>query len=107
VDATYSYQYDGLGRLTSLVQAGLTGGHAVAEKRVDFAYNAASQFTQLASYADVPGTQLVANTFYGYDGMGRLLSLFHTTDSAAPGDGWGEGLLAGYRYGYDTASRIT
>jgi RHS repeat-associated protein len=39
--------------------------------------------------------------------MGRLLSLLHTTDSAPPGEGWGEGLLAGYRYGYDASSRIT
>jgi RHS repeat-associated protein len=100
-------RYDGLGRLTSVVQAGVPGGHAVAEKRVDFAYNAASQFAQLTRYADVSGSQLVANSFYGYDGMGRLLSLFHATDSAPPGEGWGSGILAGYLYGYDAGSRIT
>jgi YD repeat-containing protein len=87
--------------------AGVAGGQAVAEKRVDFAYNAASQFTQLTRYADVSGSQFVTSTFYGYDAMGRLLSLLHTTESAPPGEGWGEGLLAGYRYGYDAASCIT
>ncbi len=36
------YTYDALHRLTRLDQAGQSGGNVVAEKRVDFAYNATS-----------------------------------------------------------------
>jgi len=39
--------------------------------------------------------------------MGRLAALLHSTDGSAPTSGWGSGILAGYRYGYDAASRIT
>jgi len=59
--ASTFYGYDAVGRLTRLVQAGLAGGHAVAEKRVEFAYNAASQFTQLTRYADAGRPGCLAN----------------------------------------------
>jgi RHS repeat-associated protein len=75
--------------------------------RADFA---AGQFTAISRYADVAGTELVASSFYAYDGMGRLLRLLHTTDASPPlplGEGWGEGILAGYLYAYDAGSRIT
>jgi hypothetical protein len=39
----------------------VAGGHAVAEKRVDFAYNAASQFAQLTRYADAGRPGCLAN----------------------------------------------
>jgi hypothetical protein len=51
-----------------------------SEKRVDFAYNAASQITQLTRYADTSGLEFVAHTFYAYDGIGRLARLLHSTD---------------------------
>ena len=39
VDALSDYAYDGLNRLTSLTQQDVEGGHAVADKRVDLAYD--------------------------------------------------------------------
>jgi RHS repeat-associated protein len=86
---------------------GLTGGHAVAQKRADFTYNAAGQLECITRYADWLGTQHVASSHYAYDGIGRLKSLIHSTNPLPPGEGWGEGPLAGYQYAYDTASRIT
>jgi RHS repeat-associated protein len=110
VDFQNTYTYDDLHRLTSLQQqAGGSGpgANAVAEKRVDFAYNAASQITQLTRYADTSGLEFVAHTFYAYDGIGRLTKLLHTEDGSLPGSGWGTDPLAGYAYAYDAASRIT
>jgi RHS repeat-associated protein len=110
VDFQNTYTYDDLHRLTSLQQqAGGSGpgANAVAEKRVDFSYNAASQITQLTRYADTSGLEFVAHTFYDYDGIGRLTKLLHTEEGSLPGSGWGTDPLAGYAYAYDAASRIT
>jgi RHS repeat-associated protein len=52
-------------------------------------------------------TDLVINTFYHYDGAGRLDSLIHSMAASAPTSGWGTGIKAGYRYTYDDARRIT
>jgi RHS repeat-associated protein len=109
-DFANSYLYDNLNRLTVLTQqsgGSGPGANVVAEKRVDFAYTAASQFSKISRYADWGGFELVANTFYDYDGIGRLSSLIHSTDATAPVFGWGSGALAGYEFTYDAASRIT
>jgi RHS repeat-associated protein len=91
--------YDRLSRLESVRLEGVSGGHAVAEKRVDFGYNAAGQFEQISRFADVAGTQRVIDTHYEYDALGRLDELFHWTDNY--------GALASYAYTYDAANRIT
>jgi RHS repeat-associated protein len=112
-DFANTFLYDNLNRLTVLTQesgGSGPGANVVAEKRVDFAYNAASQFSQISRYADWGGFELVASTFYAYDGIGRLSSLIHATDSEPPlpvGEGWGSGALTGYEFTYDAASRIT
>jgi hypothetical protein len=54
---------------------GLTGGHAVAQKRADFTYNAAGQFEKITRFADWDGTQHVATSHYLYDDMGRVRQL--------------------------------
>jgi RHS repeat-associated protein len=100
------YQYDHLQRLTSILQQGVTSGNSVADKRVDFSYNADGQFNQIDRYADASGTQRVASTFYAYDDMGRMTSLIHSTDATAPSSGWGSGALDGYSLAYDAASRL-
>ncbi|MCI0357229.1 MAG: HNH endonuclease [Planctomycetaceae bacterium] len=109
-DFKNNYVYDSLNRLTGLTQQSGGSGpgtNVVAEKRVDFSYNAASQFDKITRYADLGGFEFVANTFYAYDGMGRLTKLLHTEDATAPGSGWGTDPLAGYQFTYDAASRIT
>src|SRR5262245_52214599 len=60
----------------------------------------AGQFTQIDRYQSTGTTSPVAQTFFGYDGMGRLNDLDHKTNGGAT-------LLAGYDYVYDAASRIT
>jgi RHS repeat-associated protein len=106
-DFQNTYTYDNLSRLTRLQQQDVGGGNVVADKRIDFAYDASGAFTKISRYADQAATEFVANTFFSYDGMGRLSKLLHTEDATAPGSGWGTDPLAGYEYTYDAASRIT
>jgi hypothetical protein len=67
-----------------VTQQSQSGGSAVAEKRADFAYNAAGQFVEITRHADVAGQHLVASTEFTYDGLGRLLTLDHLDPDAAP-----------------------
>jgi YD repeat-containing protein len=106
-DFKNDFTYDNLNRLTRLQQQDVGGGHVVADKRIDFAYDAASSLTKLDRYADQSATEHVASTHYTYDGLGRLKKLLHTEGPTAPGSGWGTDALAGYAFTYDTASRIT
>ncbi len=91
-DFENSYTHDALGRTTQLVQQGQSGGNAVAEKLVDFSYNAVGQFTTLDRYQSADTSEFVATTSFGYDGLGRLSSLLHSQDTVT---------LAGYDYSYD------
>jgi RHS repeat-associated protein len=108
-DFKNTYAYDDLNRLTQLLQQGQSGGNAVAVKRVDFDYNAAGQYTQLRRYQDASATEHAGTTNYGYDDIGRLLKLTHhdQVTALASGTSWGTGILAGYQYTWDAASRIT
>ena len=69
------YTYDDLNRLDRVTQQGVSGGNAVAEKRADFAYNNAGQFTKISRYADLTANEHVASSHYSYDDIGRLLKL--------------------------------
>ena len=85
-------------RLRTWATSGATGGNAVAEKLVDFAYNAAGRWDTITRYADLAGTDLVATGTYGYDLAGRLTSLSYTKGQTA---------LVSYGWTYDAASRLT
>jgi len=100
-DLINTYSYDYLNRMTQVTQSGQTGGNSVAEKRVDFTYDAEDKglFTGIHRYADTAGTQLVASTAYNYDSADQLTSLTHA-DSASS-------TLAGYTWTYDSANRLT
>ena len=52
------------GRVTSIQQHGVTGGDAVAEKRIDFTYDAAGDYATITRYADLGG--------HGTGGHGHL-----------------------------------
>jgi RHS repeat-associated protein len=97
-DFQNDYTFDGLNRMTRITQQDVTGGNAVADKRVDLAYNAAGQFTAINRYANLTGTQLVATSAYSYDGTGRLMGLTHSKGGTT---------FAGYGWAYDAANRIT
>jgi YD repeat-containing protein len=100
-DFADQYTYDNLGRMTGVEQSeqsGQSGGNSVAPKRVDFAYDAASQFDTITRYANLGGTQLVAQSDYDYDNASRLTALSYTKGATT---------LAGYTWTYDAAGRLT
>jgi RHS repeat-associated protein len=97
-DMVNNYTFDNLGRMTQVQQSSQTGGNAVAPKRVDFAFDAAKQFSTITRYANLAGTQLVATSTYTYDNASRLTALSHTK---------GANTLAGYTWSFDSAGRVT
>jgi YD repeat-containing protein len=92
------YFYDNLNRMTRVEQSGQEGGNAVAEKRINFAYDVSGQWASITRYANLAGTQLVAETSYTYDEASRLTALSHTK---------GANTLAGYTWTYDSSGRVT
>jgi RHS repeat-associated protein len=77
----------------------------VAPKRVDFAYNQVGQVSQIDRFADLNGTQSVADSAYAYRADGSLQGL---TYSQATGPSHTNPVaLTGYTWTYDTAGRIT
>jgi YD repeat-containing protein len=98
-DFLHTYTYDDLYRLTRVTQAEQSGGNAVSDKRVDFAYNALGQWSSIARYASLDTSELVATTGYSYDLANRLTALTHQDNTPAT--------FAGYDYAYDAANRIT
>ena len=59
-DYVNTYTYDPLRRITRITQSGAIGGNPVAEKRVDFTYDAFGRPDTQTRYADLDGTELVA-----------------------------------------------
>ncbi len=94
------YTYDNLGHFTRLEQNGVAGGHSVHQKRVDFAYNAAGQTTDIDRYWALAGgsSNLAASTDYTYDGIGRLTNLAHAKNATT---------FASYTWAFDAHSRLT
>ena len=72
-----SYTYDNLGRMTRIEQSSPQSGNAVAQKRIDLAYDAASQRDTITRYADLAATDLVAESSWTYDNASRLTDLTH------------------------------
>ncbi|NJN12816.1 MAG: RHS repeat-associated core domain-containing protein, partial [Richelia sp. RM1_1_1] len=98
IDGTQSgieaFTYDDLNRVTRITQS----GNGVTDKRVDMTYDAASQLKGVNRYADLAGTQLVADSSYDYDVASRLKELKHFK---------GTNVLAAYGFDYDAGNRIT
>jgi hypothetical protein len=97
-DFVNEYFYDALHRMTGVQQHGAAGGSAVAEKRVDLAYDAAGQWQSITRYSDLAGVELVATSSYVFDQASRLTSLTHAQGATT---------LADYDWAYDAANRIT
>jgi RHS repeat-associated protein len=97
-DYKNDYTYDNLSRLTQIVQQDVSGGNVVADKRVDFAYNALGQYTSVTRYQSTGTGTLVATSTYAYDTRNRLTDLDHKQNSTN---------LALYDYAYDAMDRIT
>lgn len=96
-DFVNEYTFDNLHRKTQSLQSA-DGGNAVAEKRVDFTYDVASQLDALTRFANLAGTQLVVTSTYAFDAASRLTDLTHAKGGTN---------LADYDWIYDAANRIT
>ncbi len=97
-DFANSYVYDLLSRWTSVTQTGQSGGNTVADKRVDFQYNALSQFASIERFADTGATQSVVASSFSYDHAGRLTDLTYQQ---------GMTVLADYDWDFDVLGRVT
>ena len=84
--------------MTELDQTGQTGGNEVAEKRVDFGYNAVNQTTTIARYNDTAGgaANEVATGNYTFDTLHRLTGLAYQRG--------GNNLFTPYAWTYDSLS---
>jgi RHS repeat-associated protein len=92
------YVFDQLGRMQSLQQQAGSSSVPVADKRVDFSYNAAGQFDRIARFADLAATKLVATGSYFYDNAGRLTSLGYAKGATT---------LVAHSWSFDSAGRMT
>ncbi len=97
-DYVNSYWYDTLGRITQITQEGVSGGNAVAEKRVDFAYSDDGTRATISRYADLAGTKAVAETEQIFDLLGRVTDIVHERAATE---------FADYDLTWDAAGRIT
>ncbi|MBM4002523.1 MAG: hypothetical protein FJ295_04435 [Planctomycetes bacterium] len=101
-DLKNTYTFDGLNCITRVDQQGQTGGNTVAEKRVDFSYNALGQFTTIARYKAVAGgtSNEVATSSFNYDTLERLTELAHKKGAST-------NLFTPYSWTFDALSRVT
>jgi RHS repeat-associated protein len=105
-DFENTYGYDAQSRMTSIVEQGqnLQGSgvtnNAVANKRVDFTYNALDEFETVTrrSGIDVSSPEVFISTSK-YDGLGRLVGLVHQKT--------GQPTINSYTFGYDVINRLT
>jgi YD repeat-containing protein len=97
-DYVNGYSYDALGRITQIAQDGVTGGNAVAEKRVDFAYSDDGPRATISRFADLAGTKAVAETEKVFDELGRVTDIVHERAAID---------FADYDLTWDAASRIS
>jgi YD repeat-containing protein len=102
IGATDDFQtdttYDHLGRVATVKQQGQTGGNAVAEKYVDFLFDSLGRPDELTRYADLAGTDLVAETDFVFDHAGRLTDITHAKGGTT---------FADYDLVYDRAGQMT
>jgi RHS repeat-associated protein len=89
-----SYVYDALNRATQVTQS----GSGVSTKRVDMAYDAASQMTEMSRSTDLAGLNVIVNSLYTYDGKGRVTGLNYKR---------GSNNIADYAFTFDAIDRIT
>ena len=96
-DFVNAYSFNNLGRLTRLTQDD-QGGYAVAEKRIDFAYDAAGRAGTITRYANLAGTQEVITGSYTFDTVGQLTNLVYTNSTPST--------VRSFAWTYDAAGRI-
>jgi len=110
-DFNNSYQYDFLGRMTQVVQAGTAalGQPPITRKRVDLAYNPAGQFKMMVrSSGSAGGETEVATSEYSYFNGGGLKAIVNTHTGLRWARCHTRPLLAlsADNWTYDTAARV-
>lgn len=84
-DFVNEYEYDQINRLTVLKQRGVSGGRAVADKRINFDYDLAGNVQGIDRFRDLTATQLVIDGLYENDLLGRRTGALYTpTGAGAP-----------------------
>jgi len=80
---------------------GQADGNAVAEKRIDFTYDAVGQYDAITYYDDLDGgtANLVMTAAYSYDDLGRLTALTYADSSSAT--------IRGFAWTYNALGEIT
>jgi RHS repeat-associated protein len=100
-DFLNNYAYDGDQRLTTVQQEQESGGNTVANKEVDFAYNALSQITTTTAYNTLSGPRTdVLTGAYTYDAGNRLTGLAYTSNGGA-------NAIDTFAWGYDAANNVS
>jgi len=89
--------YDNLGRVVQITQHGVSGGNAVAEKRIDFGYSDDSTRATISRLADLAGIEAVAVTESIFDELGRITDIVHERAASE---------FADYDLTWDAAGRI-
>jgi RHS repeat-associated protein len=91
--ALTAWTYDALNRTTRITQSGSDS----TPKRVDLAWDAASQPLSIERHANLAATGQALQTAYTYDAAGRLVALDHTQGPVE---------LAAYSWTFDAADRL-
>jgi RHS repeat-associated protein len=100
-DFINSYGYDGDQDLTVVQQQQQSGGNTVANKEIDYAYNALGQFTAMAYYDELSGPRTdIATGAFSYDTDNRLTGLGYTADG-------GQSTIDAYGWAYNAGSLVT
>ena len=103
LDYINDFTFDDLNRLVAITQQSQTGGNAVADKSIEFDYNARGQLINIDRYEALTGSNPSLRSVYTYDTANRLSSLDHkhVPTSGSPVD------LHTYDYSYDAMDRIS
>jgi RHS repeat-associated protein len=100
-DFINNYSYDGDQNLIVVQQQQQTGGNTVANKEIDYGYNAIGQFTAIGYYDELSGPRTdIATGAFSYDTDGRLTGLAYTSDG-------GQNTIDTYGWAYNAGSLVT
>ncbi|MFO0453326.1 MAG: hypothetical protein ACK52I_32475, partial [Pseudomonadota bacterium] len=115
-DFVNTHSYDAMNRRVQTTQTGTATGNAIAPKTAAMQYNAASQVTDIRRYNAVSpvATSLRVHTRNDFDNAGRLAGVTHARQELASGVVWNGlsntssvGIVAAYRFAYDSDNRLT
>jgi RHS repeat-associated protein len=91
----------GIKTLTVVQQQQQTGGNTVANKEIDYAYNALGQFTAMAYFDELSGPRTdIATGAFSYDNDNRLTGLAYTADG-------GQNTIDTFGWAYNAGSLVT